>query len=616
MAQRSERAVWKGQRPWVEIWFAVVMDRDHQRAAWIRQTLFVPREGDGRATVWAAWFDASTNRTFAAKHFVPIEQAHIATGAAGEADVNADLIRIGDCRIARTGASGSVEDMSWQLGWSGGRALSAEMPSWLPAPTHARQIAYDADATGSVTIAGVEQPIAGKAIAMHMWGKRRVPTLHWIWSPWLGDGSLEVTAVSLRDRFALGMSSLRLDEPNEHDSWRGRPATSAHLHGLVTATVAGPRRLVHVRGWAEPSAMVGYAYRDTDDRDLMIAQSDVGSAHYEVFTRTAPGVPWKAAEERRVAGGVAVEIHQRSPLPDVRYIGWNDTHRTDAPVAAPVVDAPRVAWPELGTIIAFGLMYRDHAKDIDVDPDHPPYAFTKHARSLSIGSGSVLVPTSSQILAALVDVEPAIRDELVTRLPVIPAVMDYEGELALVALGDIDADALARGAPQPFGLVAANDLTARVCQVLGDNTERQMAFWSCAKSFPRFLPVAPEIYTPEGGIATIPELMIDTRVNGERRQYTSTSELSYPLLTIVRAAIAHAGRPLRRGDVILTGTPAGAGMRLSPLKRRLAELIKDRFRKTELLVASYATSTELLRPGDVIEVDVGLAGRVRTRLTI
>ena len=29
----------------------------------------------------------------------------------------------------------------------------------------------------------------------------------------------------------------------------------------------------------------GYAYRDTDDRDLMVAQSDIGSAHYEVFAR-------------------------------------------------------------------------------------------------------------------------------------------------------------------------------------------------------------------------------------------------------------------------------------------------------------------------------------------
>ena len=67
--------------------------------------------------------------------------------------------------------------------------------------------------------------------------------------------------------------------------------------------------------------MVGYAYRDTDDRDLMVAQSDIGSAHFEVYTRAAPGAPWHPTDERRVDGGVAVEIHQRTPLPGVAYLG-------------------------------------------------------------------------------------------------------------------------------------------------------------------------------------------------------------------------------------------------------------------------------------------------------
>ena len=67
--------------------------------------------------------------------------------------------------------------------------------------------------------------------------------------------------------------------------------------------------------------------------------------------------------------------------------------------------------------------------------------------------------------------------------------------------------------------------------------------------------------------------------------------------------------------MILTGTPAGVGMRLSPLQRRVAALVKDRFRKAELLVSAFATSTALLRPGDVIEVNAGRAGGVRTRLS-
>src|SRR5262249_13238031 len=142
---------------------------------------------------------------------------------------------------------------------------------------------------------------------------------------------------------------------------------------------------------------------------------------------------------------------------------------------------------------------------------------------------------------------------------------DYEGELALVALDTIDDERLASGVAQPFGLCAANDLTARVCQVLGEGTARPLDYWACAKSFPRFMPVAPRVWAPAKGMQAIPELTIETRVNGEVRQRASTRELIYDLPTIARVARALLGRPLARGDVILTGTPAGVGMRLGPV---------------------------------------------------
>jgi hypothetical protein len=182
-----------------------------------------------------------------------------------------------------------------------------------------------------VSVGAETVQLRGRALAMHLWGKRRVPTLQWIWTPWLGDAGLEVLAVSLRDRFALGLSSLVLEGGT---TLRGNPATAAHPHGLVTATVAGARRLVHARAWAEPREMVGYAYRDTDERDLMVAQSDIGSAHMEIWTRTAPGMPWKPTDERRATGGVAVEIHQRAPTsPGTRRCGG--AHRRCRPRATP-----------------------------------------------------------------------------------------------------------------------------------------------------------------------------------------------------------------------------------------------------------------------------------------
>lgn len=611
MGKDLDQPVWRGQRPWFEIWFAVVIDESRRRALWIRQTMFVPRTGDARATVWGAWFDAeATPPSRAAKRFAPLDPTTV--------DEGENLIKTFDSRLSRTAAVGAVEGLAWDVGWTGGREAHPDVPTWLPTPTHARPIVHDADATGTVKVGDQTVTIRGRAIAMHLWGKRRVPTLHWIWAPWLGDGALEVSAVSLRDTFSLGFASLRLDTPDEERAQRGRPATAAHPTNLITATVAGPRRLIHTRAWAEPAATVGYAYRDTDDRDLMVAQSDIGSAHFEVYGRKAPGVPWRMVEERRVSGGVAVEIHQRSPLPGVQYIPWDETTRPAAPVPPSASRPDTVAWPEVTAIVALGLTYGDHVRETGqkLDPTAPPTSFTKHVRAFTAGDGGVLVPDAAAVLAVLDEVEAGLGAQIRERIPFSPPVMDYEGELALVALGPIDAERLAAGEPQPFGLAAANDLTARLVQVLGETTDRTLDYWAAAKSFAGFLPVAERVWAPPGGLAKIPELTLETRVNGDLRQGASTKLLIYELPAIVRAAIAHLGRPLDRGDVILTGTPAGVGLRLSPLTRRFAAMVKDRFRKAELLVSTYATSDALLRPGDVIEIDAGPAGRVRTRLVV
>jgi len=606
-----DRLIWIDQRPWFEIWFAVVIDEHKRRAAWIRQTLFIPKQGDGRATVWGAWFDADAPTPARARKRILAPSA--VRGGTGDVLVHHD-----DCALGRAGASGHAGDLTWKLAWTGGKTEAPPLPSWLPAPTHAKPILHDADATGEVTLGdGTVHALRGRALVVHLYGKRRVPTLQWIWAPWLGDASLEMSAASLQDRFSLGFAELRVDGPRP---FRGRPASAAHPSGLVTATIAGPQRLVHARAWAEPEAMVGYVYRDTDGRDLMVAQSDSGSAQLEVWTRKLPGAPWHLAEDQRSAGGVAVEIHQHAPLPGVTYLGW-DGLASDAEVAvAPAAsgDAESVAWPELGAIVALGLTYADHIRETGGTPSAtaPIAAFRKLPRSFARDDGAfpLLVPTPTAADTAAVAAE--LEVELATRLAGAPAVMDYEGEVALVALGPIDVDALAAGTPQPLGLAAANDLTARVVQVLGDGQPDPYRYWAAAKSFPRFLPVSPRVWAPAGGIAKMPELTIETRVNGERRQHASTRELIYDLAALVRAAQLELGRPLVRGDVVLTGTPAGVGARLSPLQRRISARIANRFRRAELLVSSYASSSALLRPGDLVEVDCGRAGRVRARLGV
>ncbi|HEY5923761.1 MAG TPA: fumarylacetoacetate hydrolase family protein, partial [Kofleriaceae bacterium] len=527
-----------------------------------------------------------------------------------------ELIRIDDSFLSKTGTAGSVDGLTWQAKFSGSKPTSDELPAWLPTPTHARQLVNDAAVEATVVIGGETISFKGRAHAMHLWGKRRVPTLHWIWTPWLGDASLEVTAISLRDRFALGLSSLTLEG---RDKIHGTPATAAHPHGLITATVAGARRLMHAHAWAEPEEMVGHVYRDTDGGDVMVAQSNVGSAHFELFTRRAPGASWKLVEDRRTAGGVAIEIHQRTPLPAVDYIQWDEATPRPRPAAPNVRRSDEVEWPAVQSIVALGMTYAAHVKETGqtVAPGTPPTAFLKHLRTLApSGDAQVPVPTTDELLAALAEVEPGLDAEIKKRMSIVPAVMDYEGELAVVALGDIDDERLSAGVAQPFGLAACNDLTARICQVFGEGMPKPEDYWACAKSFVRFLPVADRVWAPSGGLAKMPELTLKTRVNGEERQHGSTKDLMYDLAAIVRVARSQLGRPLVRGDVIITGTPSGIGMRLNVIRRRFAKLVKDRFRKADFLVSMYATSNALLRPGDVVEVDAGSAGRVKARLTV
>src|SRR5438094_6141668 len=109
--------------------------------------------------------------------------------------------------------------------------------------------------------------------------------------------------------------------------------------------------------------MVGYAYRDTDERDLMVAQSDIGSAHLEVFARRAPGMPWRQTDERRSAGGVAVEIHQREPLPEVDYLAWDESLRRRGRTQQVPARPEDVDWPDVRAIVALGLTYADHARE-------------------------------------------------------------------------------------------------------------------------------------------------------------------------------------------------------------------------------------------------------------
>src|SRR4051794_20297156 len=143
------------------------------------------------------------------------------------------------------------------------------------------------------------------------------------------------------------------------------------------------------------------------------------------------------------------------------------------------------------------------------------------------------LPTSSTAPGGTVEVPAAAANRL-----------DYEAELAVVigAGGRI------------AGYAVADDLSARDLQ--GRETQ-----WTRAKGFDASCPWGPWITTADE-VADAEALRITSRVNGEVRQDSSTSDLVFgpqALVDFIAETIT-----LEPGDLILTGTPEGVGQSMDP----------------------------------------------------
>jgi 2-keto-4-pentenoate hydratase/2-oxohepta-3-ene-1,7-dioic acid hydratase in catechol pathway len=176
-------------------------------------------------------------------------------------------------------------------------------------------------------------------------------------------------------------------------------------------------------------------------------------------------------------------------------------------------------------IVCVGRNYREHVKELGHELPAEPLLFLKTPSSLLPPGGVVLMPAAS-------------------------ARVDFEGELALVIgrrTRNLKADDW-RSAVRGFTL--ANDVTAR-------DLQEKDGQWARAKSFDTFCPVGPFVSDEldlEAGV------IIETRVNGELRQHSSTLDFIFPIPRL----LAHitAAMTLEPGDLVLTGTPSGVG----PLK--------------------------------------------------
>lgn len=182
-----------------------------------------------------------------------------------------------------------------------------------------------------------------------------------------------------------------------------------------------------------------------------------------------------------------------------------------------------------GKIIAVGLNYVDHTAETGFAQPERPLTFAKYTTSLTGPTADVIVP-----------------DHLTQGV-------DFEAELALVIGRRCGGDTPAT-LDDVVAYTVANDVSARDVQ-FGD------VQWTRGKSFDTFTPLGPWLVTPDE-FGDPKGHRIYAEVDGELLQEDDTAEMIFDVPTIL--AFVSDGVTLEAGDLILTGTPAGAGAFRTP----------------------------------------------------
>lgn len=134
--------------------------------------------------------------------------------------------------------------------------------------------------------------------------------------------------------------------------------------------------------------------------------------------------------------------------------------------------------------------------------------------------------------------------------------LDYEAELALVLGKDACRVPEEEAFDYVLGYTILNDISAR-------NVQTAHKQWYFGKSLDTFTPMGPWIVT-EDAFSRPPVLKIQSRVNGELRQNSSTGCFISGIAQVIHELSA--AMTLRAGTVISMGTPAGVGMGFTPPK--------------------------------------------------
>jgi 2-keto-4-pentenoate hydratase/2-oxohepta-3-ene-1,7-dioic acid hydratase in catechol pathway len=170
------------------------------------------------------------------------------------------------------------------------------------------------------------------------------------------------------------------------------------------------------------------------------------------------------------------------------------------------------------------------------------------------------------------------------RIPAVsPKYVDWELELGVIigrrCHGVSEQDALSHVA----GYTVVNDISDRKFRPNPQRNERskdEFFDWMHGKWHDTFCPMGPCVL-PADEVDDPQTLKLDLRVNGHTEQDASTADMVFPVAAVIAFICSFV--TLEPGDVISTGTPAGVG----------------------------AAKNKFLKPGDVLEAEIGRIGILR-----
>ncbi len=212
-----------------------------------------------------------------------------------------------------------------------------------------------------------------------------------------------------------------------------------------------------------------------------------------------------------ILSGEAIQAIKDKPFKQIKLSGQNFR-----------LDRVRLLAPcQPSKIVATGLNYRKHAKELDSPLPDTPLIFLKPPTAVIGPEDNIVYPPAS------------------TRV-------DYEGELAVVIKKPARRVEAKEAMDYILGYTCFNDVTAR------DLQERDKQ-WTRAKGFDTFAAIGPWIETElDPG-----NLVVETCLNGELKQRGNTRDLIYPVPELV--SFISDVMTLLPGDIVATGTPSGVG---------------------------------------------------------